>query len=188
MNILAFNGAMGSGKSTAIERLIEIHEGRVVNVKFAQPLYDMQEMIYRRIQDVHQRPESFIKDRKLLQWLGTEWGRGINENLWVRLWKKRVEDVHFGMKNALIVCDDVRFDNEAQVIKDLGGKVVHIFCTRTAQRIDVKAGIANHSSEAGIDEKLIDMMVVNDGTVPEFRDNITKIYQSFGFDNVTKQK
>lgn len=189
MNIIAFSGSMGSGKSTAIERLTEIHKGRVSNVKFAQPLYDMQEMIYRRIQDVYKRPEDFKKDRKLLQWLGTEWGRDtISENLWVSLWKSAAQELHFGFKNILIVCDDVRFDNEGQTIKNLGGKIIRINCDRTDLRIDTKSGIANHKSEAGISANYIDVAVDNNGTVAEFRENITKIYQSFGFDNVNKQK
>lgn len=189
MNIIAFSGSMGSGKSTAIERLIEIHPGRVSNVKFAQPLYDMQEMIYRRIQDVYKRPEDFKKDRKLLQWLGTEWGRDtISESLWVSLWKSAANDLHFSFKNILIVCDDVRFDNEGETIKSLGGKIIRINCERTDLRIDTKAGIVNHKSEAGIDPKFIDATIANNGTIRELREEITKVYESFGFHNVNKQK
>ncbi len=42
--IIAFAGAMGSGKSTAIERLKKC-AGRVELVKFAGPIYDIQEYV-----------------------------------------------------------------------------------------------------------------------------------------------
>ena len=113
MKIIAFSGKMGVGKSTAIERIYAKSNGVVHLVKFAQPLYDMQEFIYRRISSVVQRPANFTKDRKLLQWLGTDWGRGMKETLWVDLFKAQVEKILDHNPTAVIVCDDVRFDNEA---------------------------------------------------------------------------
>jgi dephospho-CoA kinase len=84
MKLIAFTGQMGSGKSTAVSTLREFADNPVHNIKFAQTLYDIQNYIYERIESVYKRPEDFIKDRKLLQWIGTEWGRGtISESLWV---------------------------------------------------------------------------------------------------------
>ena len=46
MKLIAFTGKMGSGKSTAIEELRKLVNYQTANVKFAQPLYDIQEFVY----------------------------------------------------------------------------------------------------------------------------------------------
>jgi energy-coupling factor transporter ATP-binding protein EcfA2 len=180
MHLLGFNGKMGVGKSTAIECLKDLLPANspVKLVKFAQPLYDMQEFIYRRISSVHERDASFTKDRKLLQWLGTEWGRGtVNENIWVDIWQKEVESAS---AKSIVVCDDVRFDNEAETMARLGGTIVQITSNDSQNRIDTKAGIVQHSSEAGIDSRFIDFTVENNGTRLQYLDQLTALYKQLG--------
>lgn len=178
MKLIGFTGAMGVGKSTAIEFLREyFNEQQITNVKFAQPLYDMQEFIYRRIADVHPRPKDFVKDRKLLQWLGTEWGRdSIKETLWGDLWEKEVRTIDSGWYNMLITCDDIRFDNEAERVDDLGGFIIKLTSNMTEERINTKAGLAQHKSEAGVNPKFISYEIANDTTIAEFRTKLFKVY------------
>lgn len=177
--LVCFTGKMGVGKSEAIKLL---NSSDTVLVKFAQPLYDMQEYIYNRISSVYARPESFIKDRKLLQWLGTEWGRDtISQTLWVDLWKAEVTKNL--SRGKLVVCDDVRFDNEAQAVKSLGGLTIKIISDKTDKRIDTQSGINNHSSEAGIHYSYIDAMVENNGTLEEFQAKLTHLYGMLGVGN-----
>lgn len=166
--IIGFTAKMGVGKSTAIDVIREACSGRAVLVKFAQPLYNMQEALYKEITPVHKRPEDFVKDRVLLQWLGTDWGRNtISKTLWVDLWKAKVKALSVDPRN-IILCDDVRFDNEAETIKDLGGTVVKIEGpTRGAVE-----GLKFHSSESGISTNLVDYVINNDGSKEEFKDYI----------------
>ena len=177
--IIGFTGQMGSGKSTAIERLKK-YAGRVELVKFAGPIYDIQEYVYSRIASVYTRPDTFTKDRKLLQWIGTDWGRDtISQTIWLDLWKAKVRSVqnqHIYTPNLTIVCDDVRFDNEAEMVKSLGGHVVQIISDKTQNRIDTTAGIVHHKSEAGLDPKLVDYTVTNNGTIAEFELAIRNVY------------
>lgn len=177
--IIGFTASMGAGKSTAVD-LLKKKAGHVELVKFAQPLYDMQEFVYDRISSVHKRSENFIKDRKLLQWLGTDWGRDtISETLWVDLWKAKVrntQEKHAYAPNLTIVCDDVRFDNEASTVQAIGGVVVHITCNRNKERIDTTSGLCNHKSEAGVNPKLVDYTVSNNGTIKEFEVAIRNLY------------
>lgn len=191
MRIITFNGQMGVGKSTAIEDLkFYAGEENVKLVKFAGPLYDMQEFMYRRISPVYQRPETFIKDRKLLQWIGTEWGRdSISSTLWVDLWKAEANRLKLsepkisidGSESKLIlVCDDVRFDNEAEVVRSMDGIVVKITADRVDNRIDTKAGIAAHKSESGIDSKFISYTIENNGTVFEFQKKLRELFKQLG--------
>lgn len=184
--LLGLNGKMGVGKSEALKTLNEISEAKVVNVKFAQPIYDIQEYIYNRIQAAYSRPETFIKDRKLLQWIGTEWGRNsISSNLWVDLWAAEVKrNLDLGY---LVVCDDVRFDNEAEVIKNLGGKILQITSTRTDERIDTRSGLTNHASEAGIGNKYVDMLVENNSSLIDYKNSLAYAFGMMGIgDSMTE--
>lgn len=175
--ILGFAGSMGSGKSTAIS-FLQKHTGRKVRlVKFAQPLYDIQEFVYDRIKSVHKRDASFVKDRKLLQWVGTEWGRGtISETLWVDLWKAEVAKLRHHYPEDILVCDDVRFDNEAGTIRSIGGKVIRITSKKNLERITTANGIQNHSSEKGISDNLVDYELQNEYSMEKYRDDVMSLY------------
>lgn len=174
--IIAFNGNMGVGKSTAINVLKDDLALKTVVIKFAQPIYDMQEMIYRRISPVYDRPADFIKDRKLLQWLGTDWGRStISESLWVDIWKSSAAKAIAA--GYTVICDDVRFDNEAETIKSLNGTIINIVSNKSHDRINVNAGLKNHPSESGINEDFIDYRVENNGTLEDFSRVLNKIYK-----------
>ena len=82
---VAFIGKMRSGKDTAAEFLLE--RSRAAIIKFADPLYDMQEAIY-TIADLPY--DENTKDRRLLQLLGTEWGREKDPDLWLNIFEKTV--------------------------------------------------------------------------------------------------
>lgn len=164
--IIALTGRMGVGKSTAIEIISRLAKDKLgldsELVKFAQPLYDMQEFIYNRIYPTHTRPSDFTKDRKLLQWLGTEWGRSIDQNLWVNLWTQKA--LAYQSEGKVVLCDDVRFNNEAQALHWESGYVIKMISAQTDSRIDTESGIKNHASENGVNSDLIDYVVVNDGS------------------------
>lgn len=183
--IVAFSGLMGSGKSEAIDTLRKTYENLghlsrpVILIKFAQPLYDMQEYVYERIKSVYVRPESFIKDRLLLQWLGTEWGRDtIDSDLWVKLWIAAVEQVAKDNPDAIIVCDDCRFNNEAKVIKQLNGIIIKITSDKAAERINTS--LAKHSSESGISNNYIDYIVENNLSLEQYKNSLSYLFKKIG--------
>lgn len=176
MRLIGFTGQMGSGKSTAIECLKALYPGHVHNVKFAAPLYDIQDYIYSRVKQVYKPKPDFIKDRKLLQWIGTEWGRDtISPTVWIDIWKAEVAQVNESNPGSIIVCDDVRFQNEAETVRAMGGIVVEIASNLRHSRIDTKAGIGGHATESGFDKGLIDSTIFNNGTVEELKASIYKL-------------
>ncbi len=187
MILIGFTGKMGCGKTTAIKFLEDFYDKNSVIVKFAQPLYDMQEFIYRRIQEVYQRPKDFTKDRKLLQWLGTEWGRdSISQDLWADIWRTSVQTAINNDSKAVVVCDDVRFDNEAVILRDLGGFLIKIESDKADGRINTNTGIIGHTSEQGVDEKYVDFLVTNNDTVTEFQTSLSRVYDMI--DTIQKDK
>ncbi len=182
---------MGVGKSTAIEIVRTLYPKHSVRlVKFAQPLYDMQEMIYDRIDRVYQRPSDFKKDRKLLQWLGTDWGRDtISTTLWVDLWKAAAQEAgydaaYYQRQEAVIVCDDVRFDNEAETVRSMGGTVIKLTRPDNTSHAEGGVGIVAHKSELGVSPSLIDHTVENNGTLEEFRQKLINALGEKPLDNI----
>ncbi len=174
--IIGFSGSMGVGKSTAIEVIREAAgRDKVALSKFAQPIYNIQEAIYKEISPVYQRPVSFVKDRKLLQWIGTDWAREtISPTVWVDLWKANVQDLI--KTHPYIVCDDVRFDNEAELVRSMGGIVIQIQGpTRGAV-----PGLNFHSSERGVNKDLVDYVLVNEGGKEAFKDAVYSLFQEIG--------
>lgn len=187
MRLIAFTGGYGCGKSTAIEALKPWVQGReIVLIKFAEELYAIQEFVYGRIARVYQRPANFAKDRKLLQWLGTEWGRGIDESLWVKIWKDKVSQALL-KPDVIVVCDDCRFDNEGEVVKALGGVVIKLDRKNHAAHAQGGTGIANHASEAGLSPHLVDYVVDNNSTLQDFQESLSTLFSELGVSAVRSE-
>lgn len=123
--IIAFAGLMGSGKTTAAFRLVEVHGYR--RIRFAGPLKDMAYafgLSWDHIDgSLKEQPCELLggkTPREFMQLLGTEFGRNmIAPDIWVRAWKHAVEQVppHIG-----VVVDDCRFPNEAAAVRSLSQK------------------------------------------------------------------
>jgi hypothetical protein len=68
---------------------------------------------------------------------------------------------------VVVLVTDVRFDNEAEKLKELGAVILKI------HRPDTELWqVASHASEGGVSEKYIDFVVENKGTVDEFRQSL----------------
>ena len=61
------------------------------------------------------------KHPKVLQWWGTEYRRAENQNYWIDKWKEQVSNF-----KGIVVCGDLRFWNEAEGVKELGGYTVNV--------------------------------------------------------------
>lgn len=99
--------------------------------------------------------------RSLLQRLGTECGRGLlGDNIWV-------DSALNGLGEGQFAVTDCRFLNEAEAIRQRGGKIIRI------NRPGV--GPANeHISETGLDSYDFDEVIDNDGTLEEFKEKLLK--------------
>ncbi len=168
--LLALTGSMGSGKTTVVN-IIRSYRPNLQVVKIAQPLYDIQDYVYSRIK----RPLTEAKDRRLLQYLGTEWGREIDSNLWINLWKEEVERIQATDPYTLIIADDLRFDNEAQVIKEMGGVLVKVDASTRARADRINLINTSHKSENGVDFKYIDFLIENSGSMEDLEDCVSTL-------------
>ena len=166
--IIGFCGPAGAGKDLAASMVPGGHR-----IAFADPLYQGLAVMLGvpegvlRDRSGKERPLAGFgaSPRELLQTLGTEWGRQmICHDLWLRVAYWRWEQAA-AAGLGLIVVPDVRFANEARQIRSEGGEVWLI------HRPGVEP-VAAHSSEAGLPLKLIDRLIVNDGTVDQLRERV----------------
>lgn len=114
-------------------------------------------------------PEVAAEIRRLQQILGTELGRSmVSHSIWVDTAMSIVEKLkHHGTS---VVISDCRFDNEAQAIKDAGGTVIRI------DRPSLNGSSTDsHASEQGVDETLIDQVIVNDAGIFDLHEAIDDV-------------
>lgn len=146
--IIGINGLAQSGKSTAASFLVDRYSFE--KVSFATPLKSMLTALGVDVQDKLSTPPVLCGKtvRHALQTLGTDWGRNlIGGDVWVRAAMAKAEG------KPAVVFDDVRFDNEAEAIKEAGGVIWRV--TRPgAERME-------HASEWGISDSLVDVEISN---------------------------
>ena len=160
---IAFHGKMGTGKDTSVDYLIRKHGG--VKISFSEPLYN----ILHYAQEICGFEKK--KDRKFLQFIGTEWGRNIQDNIWVDLAiKKSQKETTKNVYNS-----DCRFFNELEALKKTGFLCVKIKRTNIVKS-RLGSGYINHESEKGLDDCLFDFVIENNGTLLELYKKIDEIF------------
>ena len=110
-------------------------------------------------------PALGVSPRRLMQTLGTEWGRDtINPDIWLVMAQRRLHASGPGM-----VVSDIRFENEAAWVRKFGGCVLHI------TRKDALA-VEAHSSETPVPRFPEDITITNDGTIEELRYALEEVF------------
>lgn len=173
--LIALAGPAGAGKSTAAEILAREHGFH--RERFAAPLKAMfrsllwcanlgQEEIDRMTEgDLKQTPHPALMGRTprhAMQTLGTEWARDtISPDLWVGLARRRIEPMR--RRGKAIAFEDCRFENEAQLVRALGGVVI---------RLEGRGGIpGDHASERPLPA---DIVIDNSGGIAALADALER--------------
>lgn len=167
--IIGITGPAGCGKGTVADYLSAYYGYR--GTSFATPLKKAVAEIFSiprhlAFTEVRELKEGIIEfwglsPRRMAQLLGTEVGRNIDPQVWVKNMELRTaEYLKLGMG---IVIDDARFENEAAWIRENGGKVLHLSRPSVEDGTEHKA----HASEAGIQPIGQDIMIRNNGTLEE---------------------
>lgn len=184
--IIGLAGAAGAGKDTVADHLFKAHG--CLKLALADPLYAMISAMTGL--PVEKMAERSVKEqdigwigtspRRLLQTLGTEWGRGtLGDDIWIKNLFRRIDSYSAAMgrwsNGANFVITDVRFANEAQAIRARGGHIVEI--VRPMPLAGVPEDARLHSSEAGIPDELVDVQIVNDTDVAGLLARVDKAIQ-----------
>ena len=105
--LILITGGMRAGKDTFADACIKSLEERGLSSAKLSLASKMKELVAKIEQ---QTGVQIGKNRKLLQWIGTEWGRGISENLWVHALQKKIQEMADDIDYIFIA--DCRFLNE----------------------------------------------------------------------------
>jgi hypothetical protein len=170
--VIGLCGYAGAGKDEAAKGLTGNGSGRWTRVSFADPVreslraldpivgggnYLSSEIETWGWNEAKQCPEV----RRLLQRLGTEAGRDIHGwDCWVSIARRKIDAA------GDVVLTDVRFPNEAALVREYRGKIVRIERPGVGPKND-------HSSERLDFES--DLRIVNDGTVEDLHRTIREL-------------
>ena len=158
MIVIGLTGRAGSGKSTYADAACRAGTVRGLScavLSFADALRDVTEAVFGSRYDTQETKAAFdpfwaprlgeqwSTGRKILQRLGTEVFRDhIHTDFWLMVMERRL--AYAREHRDLVVIPDVRFDNEAEMVRHLDGHLVHIY------NLNLPAPADTHASEAGI--------------------------------------
>jgi hypothetical protein len=173
--VIGFAGKAGSGKDSAGDA-IESSGIRVKRESFAEPIRKMIKCLGIDVDKIYKEhggvgkndpiPEFGGKSlRFMLQTLGTDWGRNmISDSIWLDIVRRNVQKNK--ANGYFTVITDVRFDNEAEAIRQMGGVIIQVEALGSSIGATSKEEFRSHASEAQISRNLVDFTLVN-----QFYDN-----------------
>lgn len=170
--IIGLTGPAFSGKDTVGNYLADMHDFE--RAAFADPIRcALIEMFGLRTQDFSPENKERTIDwlgtspRRLMQTLGTEWGRiCVAPDLWCRAMERRIRLAN-RFYVAAIVITDVRFPEEAALVRRLGGEVWRIERPGAATTAH-----SSHASETAGSQIEADRVLQNSGTVEQLYEQV----------------
>jgi hypothetical protein len=165
--VIALAGRAGTGKDTAADYL-EQHYG-FARAAFAEPLKEMIEQLLTEAGLDHAWlheprlkniviPELGVSARQMMQTLG-DWGRNMHPDWWVRLLARRMGLVggaaHAPVHDRIVITD-LRFGNEADWLRSVGGRVIRLHREQAPS-------VHQHISEAQVATLRADVDLMNHG-------------------------
>ena len=168
--LIGISGKAGAGKDTLGKFLCD--EYHCLHYYFAKPLKEGAKIMFALTDEQIANKEKTIEPwgispRKIYQLLGTEVGRGIDVNIWVKNAEMYVNSV----PGRTVVVTDVRFDNEAFWIRNRGGVVINI----VRNKDDIAEN--SHSSEGGLKPDNIDFTIKNNGSIEDMCNEVMYMIQ-----------
>ena len=172
MVLIGILGKKRHGKDTIADYLVRQYG--YTKREFADPLKEACKAVFGFTDDqvygeLKETKDPFWKvtPRHVLQYVGTELFRNqigtiiphVGKDIWVQALLKNVDTIRKNNPNANIVVTDVRFPNEVDIIRSIGGIVIRI------NRPSINTTIDTHSSELEIDKLNVDCEILNEGSI-----------------------
>lgn len=156
MKVIGIAGKMGTGKTTLATDLQRILPGSWYKTAFADLLKrEVSEKFDLKLWDCYHAKRKrvlipgrgFMEIRSVLQWWGTEIRRNEDPGYWTNAMEKEISHAWATDMDGVVV-DDVRFENEAQLVKDSNGTLIRLE-PYPGWGCDQEA--AQHASETALD-------------------------------------
>ena len=175
MKLIGITGKAGSGKDTVADIILQQYPG--FKRAMAKPIKGAFKAVFGfdpdqlpRDSKEKQIPGFDFSARKAMQTLGTEWGRTLDKNLWLKL---AHENYKFCLrKSGYLIIPDIRFDNEAEWVRAKGGLLIHV------ERPNVQE-VESHASELGTGIPP-DITIHNTGSIIDLTLAVTKALDNAG--------
>jgi hypothetical protein len=181
--LIGITGQKYNGKDTIADYLCQRYGYK--RVAFADPLKNAcgilfgfnHEQLHGSLKEVPDKYWFGLTPRKVLQFFGTDLLRksmrdldeNFGENFWLLCADKTIKDILSGDEDAFIVISDVRFPNECEMIKNLGGTVIRV------NRPSVNGNIDAHDSEKLISTLPVHFEINNDKSLDNLYREVDKI-------------
>jgi len=175
--IIGITGRKFNGKDTIANHLRDRYDYQ--QIAFAEPLKEScrvlfgfnDEQLYGSLKETSDPNWYNLTPRQVLQYMGTDIMRNQMTNLskefedkfWIKCVENKIKKILSENPNVCIVISDVRFPNEVEMIKKLGGTVIRV----KRPNIENNNTFSAHASENMIDELPVDYELINDTTREE---------------------
>lgn len=106
--------------------------------------------------------------RALLQWWGTDLRRSEDPQYWINKMKGQLSPFIEGghSEDQAAVITDVRFPNEADAVRDLGGTIIRIWAPTNVRKERLGKLPPEHASELSMDKIVPDITLLSQGEIP----------------------
>lgn len=160
--VILISGAQKSGKDTLKDAVINIIDKRSGfqkfqphKVTFAEEIYFIHDELRSHMKGHGLKSVHETKDRKLLQFLGTEFGRNTyGENVWVDIVRSKIDEINFNTHPSIPVhiISDCRFKNELHAFPD--AIKIRLNCREEVRRARCQETFlgADHPSEIDLND------------------------------------
>jgi len=165
--VIGFTGKAGCGKDTVAKYIQKKHN--LTRVAFADTLkekvmidFDLTpDHVYGKLKEVV-IPKYNKSPREIMQLVGSEWYRSIYQDYWIECLLKKIKNKDICTRYGITI-SDVRFPNEIEFIRKLGGIVVLI------ERDNLEEIEHNtHVSETAWNDCKFDTTIYNSSTEDNF--------------------
>lgn len=123
---------------------------------------------------------STMSGRQLLELVGTECFRSLDDLIWIKLAQRRIQE--YAKMNYRVIVSDVRFKNEAEMIHNLGGFIL-VLARHETDLLLTDADRQTHVSKweflTFIDHN--DILIMNDSSIEDLRNNVDLFKSAAGF-------
>lgn len=186
MQIIGITGRKFNGKDTIANFLRDKYGYH--QIAFADPLKETcrilfgftDEQLFGTLKETPDADWFNLTPRQILQYLGTDIMRNqmtplspeFEDKFWIKCVENKIKKILNENSNACIVISDVRFPNEVEMIKKLGGTVIRV----SRPNIENNNTFSGHASEIMIDKLDADYDLINDTTREELYEKVNVVF------------